>query len=239
MNYKKIYNQLCEHRKKNPHPENVYTEKHRILPGCMGGKYTKDNVVRLTGREHYIAHALLWKAHRTSKFAHAWFMMCRVSEQQERHITARQYDAAKNAHIDVLKRDYSGKNNPFYGKTHSDETRKLLSENTKEQMKNRTEAERERQRSMFMEKCAHLPATDKQKAAASRTSRGKIVLKNVNTGVTIKVDKSDKVLYDKNIWKNPAAISQRKDRCVYCGIESVAGNIKRWHNENCKQKETK
>jgi len=239
MNYEKIYKQLCEHRKNNPHPTGVYTERHRILPGCMGGRYTDDNIVRLSGREHYIAHALLWKAHRTSKLAHAWYMMCRVSENQERHITARQYDVAKNAHIEVMRRDYSGENNPFYGKKHSDETRQIISEKTKIQMAEMSDEAKEKKLSRFMETCAHLPATDKQKEAASRSSRGKIVLKNVNTGKTIKVDKADKKLYDDSIWKNPAAISQRKEKCIYCGIESVAGNIKRWHNENCKYKETK
>jgi len=41
--------------------------------------------------------------------------------------------------------------------------------------------------------------------------------------------------FDSNLWKNPASISQRRDICVHCGKESVAGNISRWHNDNCKQ----
>lgn len=40
-----------------------YTEKHRILPGCMGGTYAAENVVRLTAEEHYLAHLLLVKIH--------------------------------------------------------------------------------------------------------------------------------------------------------------------------------
>lgn len=38
-----------------------YVERHRILPGCMGGKYTPDNIAYLTGEEHYVAHQLLVK----------------------------------------------------------------------------------------------------------------------------------------------------------------------------------
>ena len=36
-----------------------YTEKHHILPRCMGGKDVNSNYVLLTAREHIIAHMLL------------------------------------------------------------------------------------------------------------------------------------------------------------------------------------
>jgi len=67
MNYLKIYSDLCVRRELNPHPSNVYTEKHRILPGCMGGKYEDGNVVRLSPEEHLLAHELLIKIHPTEK----------------------------------------------------------------------------------------------------------------------------------------------------------------------------
>lgn len=37
-------------------------EKHRILPGCLGGEYLESNVVLMSRREHTIAHVLLSKA---------------------------------------------------------------------------------------------------------------------------------------------------------------------------------
>ena len=40
---------------------NLYFEKHRIIPGCMGGTYTFTNVSYLTLEEHYVAHQLLAK----------------------------------------------------------------------------------------------------------------------------------------------------------------------------------
>lgn len=36
-----------------------YTEKHHILPRCMGGPDDPANLVELTGREHFVAHWLL------------------------------------------------------------------------------------------------------------------------------------------------------------------------------------
>lgn len=40
-----------------------YTEKHHILPRCMGGTDDPENLVRLTAREHFVAHQLLVKMH--------------------------------------------------------------------------------------------------------------------------------------------------------------------------------
>ncbi len=38
-----------------------YKEKHHILPRCLGGNNSKDNLVELTAREHFMVHMLLCK----------------------------------------------------------------------------------------------------------------------------------------------------------------------------------
>lgn len=38
-----------------------YKENHHIKPKCLGGDDLKENLVQLTGREHYLAHLLLVK----------------------------------------------------------------------------------------------------------------------------------------------------------------------------------
>lgn len=38
-----------------------YSEKHHIVPRCMGGTDDADNLARLTAREHFVAHQLLCK----------------------------------------------------------------------------------------------------------------------------------------------------------------------------------
>ena len=40
---------------------NTYTERHHIIPRSLGGNNEKSNIVRLTGREHFICHWLLTK----------------------------------------------------------------------------------------------------------------------------------------------------------------------------------
>jgi len=59
MNYKKIYDNLI-HRGKNRILES-YTERHHIIPRCLGGGDEIDNLVDLTPEEHYLAHQLLVK----------------------------------------------------------------------------------------------------------------------------------------------------------------------------------
>jgi hypothetical protein len=47
MNYKKIYDNLISRAKNRQ--LNEYFEKHQIIPRCMSGDDSKDNLVELTG----------------------------------------------------------------------------------------------------------------------------------------------------------------------------------------------
>ena len=38
-----------------------YSEKHHIIPKCLGGSNKKENLVSLTAREHFVCHHLLTK----------------------------------------------------------------------------------------------------------------------------------------------------------------------------------
>ncbi len=80
MNYNKIYESLVSHRKQ--HPATGYTEKHHIIMRSMGGDDSNANLVRLTGREHWIAHLLLHKIHRNSQTAFACNMMAMRCEER-------------------------------------------------------------------------------------------------------------------------------------------------------------
>lgn len=59
--YAKYYYALVEYRKASPPATGQYTEKHHIIPKSLGGSNDSDNLVVLTGREHYVAHRLLCK----------------------------------------------------------------------------------------------------------------------------------------------------------------------------------
>lgn len=57
MNHKRVYKELIE-RSKN-RVLTGYTEKHHIIPKSLGGSDEEVNLVKLTAREHFIAHLLL------------------------------------------------------------------------------------------------------------------------------------------------------------------------------------
>lgn len=53
-----------------------YTERHHVVPKCLGGWHEADNRVDLTAREHFVAHQLLVKMYPTSRgLAFAAFKM--------------------------------------------------------------------------------------------------------------------------------------------------------------------
>lgn len=59
MNYQKHYSLLIE-RARNRILD-AYTERHHIIPRCLGGRNKKENLVSLTPEEHFVAHQLLVK----------------------------------------------------------------------------------------------------------------------------------------------------------------------------------
>lgn len=60
--YTKIYFSLIQKRQYDSLSKDIqYCESHHIIPKSIGGDDTKQNLVNLTPREHYIAHKLLTK----------------------------------------------------------------------------------------------------------------------------------------------------------------------------------
>jgi hypothetical protein len=76
MDYKKIYDCLITRAKSRNLVE--YTEKHHILPRSLGGSDNKNNIVKLTPEEHYLAHQLLVRiTNNDPRMVKAAVMMCR------------------------------------------------------------------------------------------------------------------------------------------------------------------
>ena len=62
MNYMKHYQNLLLRHGLESKPLKGYYERHHVLPKCLGGKDTSDNLVYLSARCHLLAHWLLMKA---------------------------------------------------------------------------------------------------------------------------------------------------------------------------------
>ena len=63
MDYEKHYIALLDNYGQQSKPAHGYHERHHIIPKCMGGKDTYQNLTYLTAREHLLAHWLLMKAY--------------------------------------------------------------------------------------------------------------------------------------------------------------------------------
>jgi hypothetical protein len=74
--YFKIYVNII--KKSKNRINDCYTEKHHILPKCMGGTNNKNNIAILTAREHFICHKLLTKITEKSNKKKMFFALHRM-----------------------------------------------------------------------------------------------------------------------------------------------------------------
>lgn len=98
MDYLKQYDNLIIKRGKRVKPE-VYSERHHIIPRCMGGLNTTENLVYLTAREHFVAHLLLYKAYGFSSLAHSLQRMTGDSSGAIRVINSRYFEMARKLFV--------------------------------------------------------------------------------------------------------------------------------------------
>lgn len=117
------------------------TESHHIIPKSMGGSNSKDNLVSLTPRQHFICHQLLTKCVEQQfrpKMIKALYLMSKKAK-----ITAHRYELIRSEFIESCKgpknwtelgksrlvqsaKSRTGDRNPFFGKSHTEETRKSI-----------------------------------------------------------------------------------------------------------------
>lgn len=105
MNYQKVYDKLI--RRGQLRILEGYSEKHHIVPKCLGGTDEVTNLVSLTPEEHYLCHLLLVKIHPNNiRLVRAAMFMVSANKDQQRN----------NKAYGWLKRQYSeymrGPNNP-------------------------------------------------------------------------------------------------------------------------------
>lgn len=246
MNYQKIYNDLItKAQSENRNKKDSYFEQHHILPRSMGGSDEKNNLVLLTTREHYIAHALLYHIYKNSQMAYAWNMMSKSSNchKEGRYINSRLHAIAKAEYIKHLKEDFKLEKNPFYGKTHTKETRKKISDMVKQHYKNNPEMLTElsnRAKKTFTGKAK----SNEQKEKMSKSAKYRLSLINTVTNEKINIKTWERNLYSKSIWLNFYKNSRMNKEilieieCPHCGKKSDKGNssFMAWHFNNCKNK---
>jgi len=113
MNYNRIYTNLIERARSRKIDQ--YTEGHHVIPRCVGGSNNKDNIVRLTPEEHYVAHQLLVKMYpKEHKLVYSANMMTVKAGNLPRN--NKRYGWLKKKYISVC-RARTGNKNSSYGKS--------------------------------------------------------------------------------------------------------------------------
>ncbi len=118
------YDRLIEYCK-NKDYSNQKTEKHHIKPKCIGGTDEKQNICKMSLREHFIAHYLLANAYDVGKLWSAFRIMC----SRCRKSNSKLYAAGKTKMA-----KYNSEKMKAYFASLSDEQRKNFSENCRLRM---------------------------------------------------------------------------------------------------------
>jgi hypothetical protein len=136
MNYKHIYNQLCQRSQPRTWEKFKY-EKHHIIPKSMGGDNSKSNIAILTPREHAFAHLLLVRflsGTNKAKMIFALKSMISYKNEHRAQLTTRQYETLRRAYQTLSKTsEYSAWRSELTKSQWTSERRAAVAEKTRQQ----------------------------------------------------------------------------------------------------------
>lgn len=233
MNYQRVYNELIN-RAKDRLLEG-YVENHHIVPRCMNGSDSSENLVVLTPEEHYLAHQLLVKIHKESKFhrqlSFAAQMMCtghnkgRTTNKLYGWLRRQCQSAPMNIeHRRKISEALKGRVPPRKtieagikarsGMKMSVDTRKKMS--SAHLGKKRTEETKEKISKALLGRKKSKEQIEKMRL----TKKGIAVIPNHTEETKEKIRQS--------VLARPDIV------CPHCGKKGKPHTMKRWHFENCK-----
>lgn len=113
MDYNWHYNRLIETRKDRKLDDLEYYEIHHIQMKSMGGAHDESNLIRLTAREHFLAHWLLWRIHRNRQTAYAFNTFCNFFDghnhsNRPKITSSRGYKEAREAYAKIHSESMKG-----------------------------------------------------------------------------------------------------------------------------------
>jgi hypothetical protein len=219
--YEKWYTSITNNAKNRNTKE--YVELHHVLPKSLGGSDTKDNIVALTAREHFVCHWLLTKIYTgesRGKMINALYMMQGQSTHQKRYkskITSRIYKNLREEYASYISKMNTGRVQP------PEEKAKQLA------------AQLGRKRAPFNNEW-------RAKLSAAKTGEN-----NNRYGVVFS-DETRKKMSIKAIGRKQTAetVERRVEKlrgvprpkifCPHCENLIAVNTYSRWHGDNCKSK---
>jgi hypothetical protein len=207
-----------------------YIEKHHIFPKSLGGSNHKDNLVKLTAREHFICHWLLTKMvietkHRYQMWNAFSCMLYRKRSDQTRYkVTGQIFENIKKEGAKIKSIKFSGENNPMYGKIHSNEARVKMGISHLGQKRSKETCKNISLSRLGKSKTESHKNSLKKSWSENRESRSG---KN-HPGYGKPLDDSIKEKIRQSVLNKPL------HTCEHCGKTTTKGNYRRWHSDNCK-----
>jgi hypothetical protein len=208
--YTKAYFNIVENAKTKKYTG--YTEKHHILPKSLGGTNGKNNLVRLSAREHFVCHKLLMRmvtGNARYKMIEA-FSYFSNNTKRKLVFNSRQIEELSSAN--AIASSKRNKGNEFY------KYRKPANENLKK-LRAKNAANSRWVNNGIEEKFS---PEHENLVKYSNFFYGRLPeIKNKMMGL-----------------RGPLKVSRviNKIECTYCNTMLDPGNFHRWHGEKCKNK---
>lgn len=146
--YSACYESIISNARNRILKSKQYYENHHIIPECLGGLDTKENLVYLTYREHYICHLLLTKIYDgEAKSKMCWALHClSYSKKVETKLYSRSYELVRKIHIKNLRKNHPARKNP-------EKFSAVCSANAQEQWNGEGSEERRKKHSEIRKEC--------------------------------------------------------------------------------------
>lgn len=214
MDYKRIHDSIVT-KAKRMHEERklakkkgYYFEKHHILPRCLGGDNSNENLVYLTPEEHYLIHQLLVKIRPDDRnLIYAVHRMSQTNSTCNKG-NNKSYGWVRRRHAKEASEFHKGKNLSKYQRqriVESNSTR-VVSAETKQKISN----------SLKGKECS-----EDLRRRRSVNQLGRKYSKEF--GAAISTRQQGKCM-------SPAV------SCIYCKKEGRLSGMIRWHLDHCKNK---
>jgi hypothetical protein len=237
--YNKWYWNIIENSKMRILESDLYTERHHIVPKSLGGTNSDENIAILTAKEHFICHLLLTKmvaGKDKHRMIYAAWQMTMINKRERYKISSRIYELLKTQLSKSLKgRTLSEETKrkiglksvgrkPMFGKKHSAEAKKKISESKIGIPLPKSDETRKRMSATWKKIAPDRAGNKNPMHGKKQTSMTKELISKANSG-------KNNGMYGK--YKNSLII-----QCPHCGKSGKEGpNFIRWHFDYCKEKQ--
>ncbi len=196
-----------------------YCEEHHIIPQSLGGNNQKENLVKLTAKEHFVCHLLLTKMtsgqYKEKMIYAAWMMANQENQNQQRYkITGKTYQSLRQAFSKVKSvhtKTHNPMSNPEIRKRHQEAIDR----------RGKTSGNTGHKRGPISKE---LKEVLRQKTIDSMTPERKEAIRQQQLNRTLEQKEKYAIAHSKRM------------SCIHCQRLCNPGTLSRFHGDNCKSK---